>query len=66
MIEPKTELTLQEAAEAYAIARAKLPEPGQEFRGPDDAANFNAFSRALFELERAAQRHAIGSWEKAS
>lgn len=54
----KTELTLQEAADAYAAAKAKLPPPGREFRGPEDARRFQAAAEAFFELERAAIRSA--------
>lgn len=64
--DPKAEPTLVEAAEAYAVARSKLPEPGQEFHGPNDAQHFAAFCEALLELERAALRAAQGQWMKAA
>lgn len=48
------DLTLEEAADAYAAARAKLPAPGQEFHGPEDARNFTACFKAKLALERAA------------
>lgn len=46
--------TLAEAALHYAQARAKLPPPGKEFHGPEDASNFKAYFVALLALERAA------------
>lgn len=55
---PEDVLTLIEAADRYATARAKLPAPGKEFRGPQDAANFQAYFVALLALERAAMAHA--------
>lgn len=51
-------LTLQEAAQRYAEARVKLPPPGQPLQGPEDAANFKAFTDALVILEQAALTHA--------
>jgi hypothetical protein len=56
----KTGLTLEEAAEQYAETRATLPPAGEEFRGPEDARNFQACQEALFELQRAALRSAKG------
>jgi hypothetical protein len=55
---PDEILTLLEAADRYAAARAKLPPPGKEFHGPRDAKNFQAYTVALLALERAAMAHA--------
>jgi cell division septation protein DedD len=55
---PAEVLTLMEAADLYASARAKLPAPGKEFHGPDDAKNFQAYTVALLALERAAMAKA--------
>lgn len=52
----KTGLTLSEAAEQFAVTRAKLPPPGEEFRGPEDAQNFTNCQQALIELQNAALR----------
>ena len=49
---------IREAIAHYATARAKLPAPGKEFRGPKDAENFQAYFVALLALERAAMAHA--------
>lgn len=55
---PDDVLSLMEAAETYAAARCKLPAPGKQFHGPDDAKNFKAYFVALLAYERAAMAFA--------
>lgn len=43
---------LHEAAVTYAMACAKLPPPGEQFHGPEDAVNFRAAHDAWLRLER--------------
>lgn len=55
---PADAQALLDAAVLYARTRAKLPAPGKEFHGPDDARNFQEYFVALLALERAAMSHA--------